>query len=269
MAMTAAETGHLVLGTLHTTSAVKTIDRIIDALPVEEREQTKSFLSQSLLAVVTQVLVKTADAAGRRGGLRGHGDDQGHRQADHDRPDAPDCRASCRPGGTSACSCMDMALLAAIQAKEIDPDDAFAYAVDKRPFHERSCTDTEHACRKLDARRRPSAERTQYAHGRRIDEYLREVLTAKRLGPAFRRRRPAAHPPVRRPAAAAPGAARRGIRARSAVRDHAAQGGGALRGEGRRRLRLHAAGRGALPRQRHAPPERHGRGVPRHPVARR
>ena len=44
MAMTAAETGHLVLGTLHTTSAVKTIDRIIDALPVEEREQTKSFL---------------------------------------------------------------------------------------------------------------------------------------------------------------------------------------------------------------------------------
>ena len=66
MAMTAAETGHLVLGTLHTTSAVKTIDRIIDALPVEEREQTKSFLSQSLLAVVTQVLVKTADARGRK-----------------------------------------------------------------------------------------------------------------------------------------------------------------------------------------------------------
>ena len=53
MAMTAAETGHLVLGTLHTTSATKTIDRIIDALPVEEREQTKAFLSQSLLAVVT------------------------------------------------------------------------------------------------------------------------------------------------------------------------------------------------------------------------
>ena len=66
MAMTAAETGHLVLGTLHTTGAVKTIDRIIDALPVEEREQTKSFLSQSLLAVVTQVLVKTADGQGRK-----------------------------------------------------------------------------------------------------------------------------------------------------------------------------------------------------------
>src|SRR5450631_3224782 len=45
MAMTAAETGHLVLGTLHTTSATETLDRIIDALPTEEREQTKSFLS--------------------------------------------------------------------------------------------------------------------------------------------------------------------------------------------------------------------------------
>src|SRR3984957_14766343 len=66
MAMTAAETGHLVLGTLHTTSATKTIDRIIDALPVEEREQTKSFLASSLIAVITQVLLKTPDQRGRR-----------------------------------------------------------------------------------------------------------------------------------------------------------------------------------------------------------
>ena len=90
MAMTAAETGHLVLGTLHTTSASKTIDRIIDALPIEEREQTKSFLSQSLLAVVTQILVKTADQRAPQGDLRNHGDDARHRQADPDRPDAPD-----------------------------------------------------------------------------------------------------------------------------------------------------------------------------------
>ncbi|MCH8101168.1 MAG: PilT/PilU family type 4a pilus ATPase, partial [Proteobacteria bacterium] len=51
MAMTAAETGHLVLGTLHTTGAVKTIDRIIDALPGGLREQTKGFLAMSLKAV--------------------------------------------------------------------------------------------------------------------------------------------------------------------------------------------------------------------------
>ena len=90
MAMTAAETGHLVLGTLHTTGAVKTIDRIIDALPVEEREQTKSFLAQSLLAVVTQVLVEDRGRPRPQGDLRSDGDDQGDRQADPDRPDAPD-----------------------------------------------------------------------------------------------------------------------------------------------------------------------------------
>ena len=74
MAMTAAETGHLVLGTLHTTSATKTIDRIIDALPAEQREQTKSFLAQSLQAVITQVLVKRAGGArdARRSGGHGH-----------------------------------------------------------------------------------------------------------------------------------------------------------------------------------------------------
>src|SRR5258706_11983576 len=66
MAMTAAETGHLVLGTLHTTSAVKTIDRMIDALPAEEREQTKSFLSQSLLPAITPLLLKTPDGPSRR-----------------------------------------------------------------------------------------------------------------------------------------------------------------------------------------------------------
>src|SRR3954470_21567058 len=65
-AMTAAETGHLVLGTLHTTGAVKTIDRVVDALPADEREQTKSFISQSLIAVITQVLVKTADLRARK-----------------------------------------------------------------------------------------------------------------------------------------------------------------------------------------------------------
>src|ERR1039457_2086422 len=66
MAMTAAETGHLVLGTLHTTSATKTIDRLIDALPTEEREQTKSFLASSLIAVITQVLLTTPDQRSRR-----------------------------------------------------------------------------------------------------------------------------------------------------------------------------------------------------------
>ncbi|REL27803.1 type IV pilus twitching motility protein PilT [Thalassotalea euphylliae] len=58
LAMTAAETGHLVFGTLHTTSAPKTIDRIIDVFPAEEKSMVRSMLSESLRAVISQTLVK-------------------------------------------------------------------------------------------------------------------------------------------------------------------------------------------------------------------
>jgi twitching motility protein PilT len=58
LAMTAAETGHLVFGTLHTTSAAKTIDRIIDVFPAAEKEMIRSMLSESLQAVISQTLMK-------------------------------------------------------------------------------------------------------------------------------------------------------------------------------------------------------------------
>ena len=58
LAMTAAETGHLVFGTLHTTSAAKTIDRIVDVFPAEEKAMVRSMLSESLQAVVSQSLLK-------------------------------------------------------------------------------------------------------------------------------------------------------------------------------------------------------------------
>src|SRR5262249_40398243 len=124
MAMTAAETGHLVLGTLHTTGAVKTIDRVIDALPVEEREQTKS-----LLAVVTQVLVKTADARGRRAICeimvmtkaiaKLIQTDQTHQ-----------IPTQVQMGRDMGMQMLDQALLTSLQAKEIDPDDAYYYAAE-------------------------------------------------------------------------------------------------------------------------------------------
>ncbi|HYH43929.1 MAG TPA: type IV pilus twitching motility protein PilT [Burkholderiales bacterium] len=65
LAMTAAETGHLVFGTLHTSSAAKTIDRIIDVFPAEEKEMVRSMLSESLRAVISQTLIKTKDGTGR------------------------------------------------------------------------------------------------------------------------------------------------------------------------------------------------------------
>ena len=58
LALTAAETGHLVFGTLHTTSAAKTIDRVVDVFPAEEKEMVRAMLSESLQAVVSQSLLK-------------------------------------------------------------------------------------------------------------------------------------------------------------------------------------------------------------------
>lgn len=58
LALTAAETGHLVFGTLHTNSAAKTIDRIIDVFPAAEKEMVRSMLSESLQAVISQALLK-------------------------------------------------------------------------------------------------------------------------------------------------------------------------------------------------------------------
>ena len=140
MAMTAAETGHLVLGTLHTTGAVKTIDRIIDALPGDMREQSKSFLAQSLNAVITQTLVKTPDGRGRkaivevmvmtRAIAKLIMTDQTHQ-----------IPAQLQTGKDLGMQMMDQALLDAIQRKLIDPDDAFRFATDKALF-QRFVTDT-------------------------------------------------------------------------------------------------------------------------------
>jgi len=58
LALTAAETGHLVFGTLHTTSAAKTIDRVIDVFPGEEKAMVRSMLSESLVGVISQTLLK-------------------------------------------------------------------------------------------------------------------------------------------------------------------------------------------------------------------
>ena len=162
MAMTAAETGHLVLGTLHTTGAVKTIDRIIDALPVEEREQTKSFLAQSLLAVISQVLVKATDGRGRKALCEVMvmtkaiakliQSDQTHQ-----------IPAQVQTGREYGMQMLDQALLAAIQAREIDPDDAYGYAQDKRAF-QKFVTDTS-VLPKLDASAALPAHGTPAASG--------------------------------------------------------------------------------------------------------
>jgi twitching motility protein PilT len=64
-AVTAAETGHLVFGTLHTTGAAPTVDRIVDAFPTDQQEQIRSQLAQGLIAVISQVLLPRIDRPGR------------------------------------------------------------------------------------------------------------------------------------------------------------------------------------------------------------
>ncbi len=133
MAMTAAETGHLVLGTLHTTSAVKTIDRILDAMPAEQKEQSKTFLSQSLLGVITQILVKIPEGRGRKAIIESMVmtkaiskllmEDKTHM-----------IPSQIQTGKELGMQLMDQALLEAIEQKTIDPDDAYQYAHEKLKF---------------------------------------------------------------------------------------------------------------------------------------
>src|SRR5438105_1273798 len=140
MAMSAAETGHLVLGTRHTTSAVKPIDRGSDAWPVGDGAQTKSCLAQSLLAVVAQVLVKTPEGHGRRAVCELLMMTKAiakliQTEQTHQIP------SQLQMGRDLGMQLLDQALLAAITARTVDPDDAYTYALEKRAF-QKYVTDT-------------------------------------------------------------------------------------------------------------------------------
>ncbi len=133
MAMLAAETGHLVFGTLHTTSATKSIDRIIDALPAEQQGQGKIFLSQNLHAVITQELVKTIDGRGRRAivEIMIMNNAISNLIMTDKNFQIPN---QIQTGSAIGMQLKDQALLNAVQAKEIDPDDAYLHANDKKMF---------------------------------------------------------------------------------------------------------------------------------------
>ncbi len=133
MAMTAAETGHLVLGTLHTTSAVKTLDRIIDAMPTEQKALATTFLAQHLQGVISQRLVRTIDGRGRKAIL----------EIMVNTPAVASLilnnkifqiPAALQTGRDIGMQLLDQALLEAIRNKEVDPDDAYLHATDKKQF---------------------------------------------------------------------------------------------------------------------------------------
>jgi len=133
MAMTAAETGHLVLGTLHTSSAVKTIDRIIDVMPAEQKFQAASFLAQHLCGVLSQKLIKTIDGRSRKAIVEVFVNTSAIANLIMNGK-VFQIPSVLQTGKEMGMQLMDQALMAALQRKEIDPDDAYLNASDKQQF---------------------------------------------------------------------------------------------------------------------------------------
>jgi twitching motility protein PilT len=133
MAMTAAETGHLVLGTLHTSSAVKTLDRIIDAMPIEQKTLTRAFLANHLNAVISQKLIRTADGRHRKAILEimSHNTAIANMIMTNKIFQIP---SIIHTNTDSGMQLLDQALIEALQNKELDPDDAYLHANDKKLF---------------------------------------------------------------------------------------------------------------------------------------
>lgn len=141
LAMTAAETGQLVLGTLHTSSAVKTIDRIMDAMPTESKPQASTFLAQHLQQVVCQILVRTADGRTRRAITEVMAQTPAISNLIlngkiHQIPSV------IQTGKEKGMHLMDQALFEAVKKKQIDPNDAYVHATNKQLF-QRFVTDSE------------------------------------------------------------------------------------------------------------------------------
>lgn len=135
MAMVAAETGHLVLGTLHTTSATKTLDRLLDGLTDDKRAIGRLFLAQNLKGVVCQALVRSANGRAKIAmtEIMVMTDAIANLVLADKIFQVP---ANLQTGKDQGMHLMDQALLEALRKKEIDPDDAYHHATDKKQFQQ-------------------------------------------------------------------------------------------------------------------------------------
>ncbi|MEL6546807.1 MAG: ATPase, T2SS/T4P/T4SS family, partial [Myxococcota bacterium] len=133
LGITAAEMGALVFGTLHTNNAAKTIDRIIDAFPAEQQSQIRTSLSESLSAVVSQLLLPTADGKGRCAVneilLKTPGLPNVIREGN-----TPMLHSIIQSGKNMGMQGMDDALFIKLQEGTILPRDAYMKATDKQRF---------------------------------------------------------------------------------------------------------------------------------------
>jgi twitching motility protein PilT len=135
LAMSAAETGHLVFGTLHTNTAAKTIDRIIDVFPTDQQEQVRAMLSESLKGVVCQQLLRTADGKGRVAALEILLGTSaiGNLIREGKTFQIPSIIQTARRDGMQL---MDQHLLDLLKMKRIDAEEAYRCAIDKKQFEQ-------------------------------------------------------------------------------------------------------------------------------------
>ena len=135
LALTAAEMGVLVFGTLHTNNAAKTIDRVIDAFPADEQSQVRLTLSESIAGIVSQLLLRTADGKGRCAAneilLRTPGLPNVIREGN-----TPMLHSIIQSGKSIGMQAMDDCLMGLLEGKKITPQDAFMKANDKTRFEE-------------------------------------------------------------------------------------------------------------------------------------
>jgi len=133
LGITAAETGHLVFGTLHTNSAAKTVDRIINAFPADEQEQIRAMLGETLRGVVAQQLMRKADGSGRVAALEVLVGTPA--VANMIREGKTHQIASImQTGKKDGMVMMDQAILEFLMKKVVTPEEAYAKAHDKNVF---------------------------------------------------------------------------------------------------------------------------------------
>jgi len=135
LAMSAAETGHLVFGTLHTSSAAKTVDRIIDVFPKDAQEQVRAILSESLRGVVCQQLLKTADGKGRAAAqeIMVWNPAIGNLIREGKTFQIPSIMQTGRKDGMQL---MDQHILDLLKTKKVSPEEAYRCCQDKRQFEQ-------------------------------------------------------------------------------------------------------------------------------------
>jgi twitching motility protein PilT len=133
LAMTAAETGHLVFGTLHTSSAAKTVDRIIDAFPPGQQAQIRTMLSESLKGVIAQQLLKRADKAGRIAAIEILFVNVAIANLIREGKtfQIPSMIQMAKADGMQL---LDQAIMELLMQKIVSPDEAYVKANDKKPF---------------------------------------------------------------------------------------------------------------------------------------